>query len=487
MANGSGHHDAIGLTDLGVKGPLWHPAIVCRPERMSGTLTCYGLREPDPVRPQNRHERLSQSKDTEVVARRAAVAGRRPDRSAAGAALAVHWEQRLWCSRSPGGSAGSAAEGVFCRAAVPARLAHLPLRFTAEVLAEAEDARAAATRFDAELAGIPREEAVGVADALARAEAMSSSAIEGVTVTAVDLALAEIGHPVTDVAGLVAANLDATRVASSLDRGITPEGILALHDPLRRALGHQHPAGFRNEQVWIGGSTRTPRHADFVPPHHSRVAAAVDDLCAYTSRSDLALLPQIAVAHAQFETIHPFTDGNGRTGRALAHTLLAHAGTTTRTVIPVSAGLLGDTERYIAALTSYRDGDPNPIAARFTRATFAALDNAARLARDLHQIHQQWQAALRARRDAVAWRVLPLLLRRGVTTSTLVQRDTGASQPSADNALRQLREAGVTTNADTGLGGDRKRNVIWHAPAVTDALDDFTDRVRGRRPPPSEP
>ena len=311
---------------------------------------------------------------------------------------------------------------------------------------------------------------------------MSSSAIEGVTATAVDLALAEIGHPVTGDAGLVAANLDATSAATSLDRGLTPEGILAVHDPLRRALGDQRPTGFRDEQVWIGRGERSPRHADFVPPHHSRVAAAVDDLCAYTRRSDLALLPQIAVAHAQFETIHPFTDGNGRTGRALTHTLLARAGTTTRTVVPVSAGLLGDTERYTAALTSYRDGDPTPIAAQFTRATFAALDNAARLARDLHLIHQQWQAALHARRDAVAWRVLPLLLRRGVTTSTLVQHETGPSQPSADNALRQLREAGVTTNADTGRGRDRKRNVIWHAPAVTDALDDFGKRA-GRRSP----
>ena len=405
-----------------------------------------------------------------------------PARSTTSAALTVNWEQHLWRSRALDGSAGLGPGEVRFEAAVPARLADLPLPFTAEVLADAEDARAAATRFDAELAGVSPGEVDAVACALARAEAMSSSAIEHVTTSAGDLALAGIGHPVSDVAGLVAANLDATRAAATLGAAITPDGILTVHDSLRRALGDQYPTGFRDEQVWVGRSARSPRHAAFVPPHPSRVAAAVDDLCAFTRRADLPLLPQIAVAHAQFETIHPFTDGNGRAGRALTHAMLAHAGTTTRTVIPLSAGLLGDTERYIAALTSYRDGDPNPIAAQFTRATFTALDNAAELTSDLRQINQQWKASLHARRDAVAWRVLPLLLRQGVTTSTLVQRETGASQPSADNALRQLREGGIITNAHTGAGDDRKRNVIWHAPAVTDALDDFGKRA-GRRSP----
>jgi Fic family protein len=68
----------------------------------------------------------------------------------------------------------------------------------------------------------------------------------------------------------------------------------------------------------IGGSSFGPHGADFVPPHHDRVPALMDDLVRFMRRTDLPLLAQTAVAHAHFETIHPFPDGNGRTGRVPA-------------------------------------------------------------------------------------------------------------------------------------------------------------------------
>ena len=93
------------------------------------------------------------------------------------------------------------------------------------------------------------------------------------------------------------------------------------------------------------------------PASHTRVPAAIDDLMTFAARDDVPLLAQIAVAHAQFETIHPFTDGNGRTGRALVQAMLRNKGLTRQVTVPVSAGLLVDTDGYIAALTAYRDGD----------------------------------------------------------------------------------------------------------------------------------
>ncbi|MGH3265805.1 MAG: Fic family protein, partial [Trebonia sp.] len=120
--------------------------------------------------------------------------------------------------------------------------------------------------------------------------------------------------------------------------------------------------------VWIGGSSVSPHGASFVAPHHSWVEPAIDDLVAFIQRTDLPLLTQVAIAHAQFETIHPFNDGNGRTGRALCHAMLRHGGATTRTTVPVSAGLLADTDAYFTALTGYRAGDPSPIAGRFGEA-----------------------------------------------------------------------------------------------------------------------
>ena len=175
--------------------------------------------------------------------------------------------------------------------------------------------------------------------------------------------------------------------AIDLADAIAPESILAIHEVLMHGQAHADPGHFRTEQVWIGGSSASPHSASFVPPHHSRVEAAINDLCAFIARTDVPLLAQAAIAHAQFETIHPFNDGNGRTGRALVHAMLKQAGATTRATIPVSAGLLADTNSYFAALTDYRNGDPSPIVARFADAAFAAIGNGRQLARDLLAVY----------------------------------------------------------------------------------------------------
>ncbi|WP_277932448.1 Fic family protein [Rhodococcus opacus] len=79
---------------------------------------------------------------------------------------------------------------------------------------------------------------------------------------------------------------------------------------------------WRQQQVWIGGGSLGPHTAHFVPPHHDRVPELIDDLIVFANRVDVTVIAQIAVAHAQFETIHPFLDGNGRVGRALIQAML---------------------------------------------------------------------------------------------------------------------------------------------------------------------
>ncbi len=92
--------------------------------------------------------------------------------------------------------------------------------------------------------------------------------------------------------------------------------------------------------------------------------------------------------------------------------MLRNGGATTRTTVPVSAGLLSDTGAYYDALTAYRKGDPNLAIEEFNRAAFAAVRNGRQLATDLNELHDGWAHNLRARKDAVVWRVLPLLLRQ---------------------------------------------------------------------------
>ena len=360
-------------------------------------------------------------------------------------------------------------------AAVPARIAELSVEVNPETRAAAEDARAEITRFDAELASVlPGTELAPLAAVLLRTESASSSQIEHVTAGARALGLAtlDLAAPGSN-ASLVASNVEAMRRALELADSLSVPSILAVHAALMQDESHAEPGDVRREQVWIGGSSASPHGADFVPPQHERVEGALDDLCAFMERTDVPLLAQCAIAHAQFETIHPFTDGNGRVGRALVHAMLQHAGATTRATVPVSAGLLTDTESYFAALTAYRTGDINPIIDRFAEATFTSIGNGRRLAADLVAIHEDWTSRISARRNAAVWRLLPTLLSQPVVTSALIRQELGLSQPASDQVIARLRDAGILTKA-TG----RQRYVAWVAADVTTALDDFAGRAR---------
>lgn len=365
------------------------------------------------------------------------------------------------------------------RAAVPAAIEPMHLDMNADVAARAEDARAAVTRFDAELSAVFDGEFAPLSAVLLRTESASSSQIENITVDAKALSLAEVGlAKFGSNASLVQANVAAMNRALELTGPLTPDHILAIHEALMHGQDRADPGRFRDQQVWIGGTDYSPHRAEFVPPQGSRVEEAIKDLCAFSERTDLPLMAQAAIAHAQFETIHPFNDGNGRAGRALVHVMLRNGGATTRTTVPVSAGLLSDTEAYYTALTLYRGGDPNPIVEEFSRAAFAAVANGQQLADDLKRLHDRWATNLKARKDALAWRVLPFLVRQPAVTSRLIQETMNATQPAADRALRQLRDAGALAKPGTVHGQGQKRNVVWQATEVLEALDQFAERAR---------
>ncbi|CAM4052326.1 Fic family protein [Janibacter anophelis] len=389
----------------------------------------------------------------------------------------VGWENLPW-ERDPGQPLSRSQRARISSsydAAIPAQIAQLELAVDATTLGAADDARAEISRFDAELTSmLPGTELAPLASVLLRTESASSSQIEDVTAGARALAMAEIDLARQGSnAALVAANVEAMERAIDLTEELSPPTILAIHRALVHDQQHAGPGRLRDEPVWIGGSAVSPHGASFVAPRHERVPDALDDLCVFIARTDLPLVVQVAVAHAQFETIHPFADGNGRVGRALVHAMLQHAGATTRATVPVSAGLLADTSTYFDALTAYRQGDVTPIVDRFVEATFAAIGNGRELARDLVELHEEWGEAITARRTASIWRVLPLLLRQPAVTSALIQREIGLSQPAADAVIARLRDAGILVKA-TG----RQRYVAWVAPQVTSALDAFAARAR---------
>lgn len=373
-------------------------------------------------------------------------------------------------SFDPGYSRGSRRGGPYL-AAVPVAIADLNVALPPSAHAEMEDASHEIARFDAELGG----EIAPFAPVLLRSESAASSRIENLTASARSIAEAELpdakGRPNAE---LIVANTAATQAAIALSDTITADAILAMHAALMDGQPQHMPGRWRTEPVWIG-SGNSPLAADFVPPEHSRVPAAIDDLIAYGQRVDAPLLAQIAVAHAQFETIHPFTDGNGRTGRALVQAMLRNKGLTRQVTVPVSAGLLADTAGYIEALTVYRQGDPVPIVEKFAQASIRAVVNGRQLITELRETRSSWNARLTARSDSAVWKVADLLTRRPVVNSVLLRDELGLRTDHVSRYLDPLAEAGIVVESS-----GRTRDRIWRAPAILDALDAFAERA-GRR------
>jgi len=141
----------------------------------------------------------------------------------------------------------------------------------------------------------------------------------------------------------------------------------------------------------------------------------------FAQRNDIPVLAHAAIAHAQFETIHPFPDGNGRTGRALIHSMLRAKGLTRRVTVPVSAGLLSDTRHYFDTLTLYRQGEVAPIVETMANAALRAIGNGRQLVDELRAIRQGWQDKIKARRDSAAWQLADLLVRQPVVDAALVR------------------------------------------------------------------
>ena len=360
------------------------------------------------------------------------------------------------------------------QAAIPANIADLEVALPARVLADAEEASHEIARFDAELG----DEVAPFASILLRTESAASSNIENLTASARAIAEAEtLGDTSRRNAAMIVSNTEAMKAAIALEDQIDEDAILAMHAALMRT-SHPDTAGkWRTEQVWIGGGTFGPRGADFVAPHHERIHTAIEDLLTFAQRNDIPTLPQIAIAHAQFETIHPFPDGNGRTGRALIQAMLRNKRLTRQITVPVSAGLLTNTDAYFHALGSYREGDPAPIVERLSAASVLAVVNGRHLVDDLRSIRESWDSKITARRDSAVHRVADLLIKQPVFNAHVLQRELGISTGNARRYVDPLADAGIIVEFT-----DRTRNRAWRAPEVLSALDAFAVRA-GRRGP----
>lgn len=413
------------------------------------------------------------------------------------------WEEHVW----PGDPSGQTrAQRTPCRfqAYVPELLNSLDVTLPASLAADLVDVEQAVRSLNAEVPS-PLAEVEAMARFLLRAEAVASSNIEGLHINVRRLARSEAaarsGAEMTDeTARAVLGNihaLDEALAIATARKVITVDDLRSIHESLLRNTREERWGGvLRDTQNWIGGPS--PCRAAFVPPPPHHVEGLLEDLVAYVNSDDHPALMQAAVAHVQFETIHPFGDGNGRTGRALIQLVLRRRGLAPRVVPPVSLVLASDADRYVAGLTSVRgeaiEGNRwlNWIE-QFVEATGRACVDARRFVESVQELELGWRSRLGpVRAGSAASGLLAELPRLPVFTINTASETLQRSWDAVNQAVTRLEQAGVVRQVTIG-----RRNRAYEVIGLFEAMTAYerilaspaadTSIAPPARPVPSRP
>jgi Fic family protein len=384
--------------------------------------------------------------------------------------------ERIWEPR-PGLGGRRARQPARYRAYVPGDIADRDWTLestTAEVLAEAER-RCRALEGQSGAVGLDT-----VARQLLRSEAVASSRIEGLVLSHRRLAKAAAVPGADVTAQSVLGNLAAIEAAYAFARTDEPFSVATVRDVHRRlfegTVDERLGGELRTSQNWIGGDATSPVNAEFVPPPESEVERLLADLAEFCNRVDLPVVLQAAVAHAQYETIHPFMDGNGRAGRALIGMTLIRRGASDRVLPPISLVLAGDAGAYVRGLTSYRMTDPRDWLELFASTVTRAADVSEVLAERVRQLQDRWlQAAGKPRAGSAPRKLVEALPTHPVLTFRTARQITGLSREACRLALNRLESAGVLAQTTAG-----RRNRVWESVGLFDLLDE-TERGAGER------
>lgn len=388
-----------------------------------------------------------------------------------------------WITEAAPGVARRDRRSCDYEAYVPDSLTGRTLFFEGTTAADIADAERAIAVFDAQASTLVDTEAL--ARILLRAESVASSRIEGLEVGARRLLRAEaaldLGEEPSDVtAAEVLGNIEA--MASAVQQigpgdRVTIETLFTFHRRLLQGTRLEAYGGrIRSEQNWIGGSDYNPCSATFIPPPPEYVRDLLDDLCNFCNDDSIPPVAQAAIAHSQFETIHPFADGNGRTGRALIHFVLRRRGLTTRVLLPVSLVLATWAKDYVDGLQATRYRGPassvaardgiNLWVARFAAACLRAVADAASFEKRARALQDEWRAALHpVRAKSATDLLLAVLPGAPIVTVNSAAALIGRTFSATNDAIGRLAEAGILQPVNVG-----RRNRAFEAPDVMEAF-----------------
>ena len=333
----------------------------------------------------------------------------------------------------------------------------------------------------------------GLARLLLRAEAQASSRIEGVVIGAHKLLHAEAARKLDtgvepdSLADEVLANIDAMNLAMELadiEQTVTIDTILRIHERVLQVSDlKQHAGKVRVGQSWIGGSAYNPCEAAFVPPPPEEVQALLEDLASFCNDNSLPAVAHAAIAHAQFETIHPFVDGNGRTGRAITHVMLRRRGLAPSWCPPVSLVLATLKDDYIRALDGFHSeappDSPEAIAgvdawvSFFARACTRSVQDAMLFEGRVSALQADWRERMSpVRRGSSVDLLIEALPRTVILSVNEAAKILGRSFTAANAAIEELVKAKILRQVSIG-----KRNRAFEAPEVIAAFTQLERRL----------
>lgn len=377
-----------------------------------------------------------------------------------------------------------ARKGCEYEAYVPDSVAGRGFVLHGETVADVADAEREIGNLQSEARSLADSEAV--ARLLLRAEAVASSRIEGLEIGGRRLLKAQLARALDDEPGDVTAtevlnNIEAMRWAIETvtdEPQVQVEHLLEIHRRLLLGTRLEKYGGIvRDEQNWIGGSSFNPCSAAFIPPPPAHLGPLLDDLCDFCNDDALPAVAQAAMAHAQFETIHPFVDGNGRTGRALIHVILKRRGLVTSVLPPISLVLATRSEDYIEGLsaTRYRAGPDAPEAIEginhwlgfFAAAATRSVQDAKQYELQVRTIQGRWRDAVgKVRSDSAVVRLIEALPGAPVVTVQSAAALIDRSIQATNEAIRHLEAVGVLRQTNVG-----KRNRAFEASELLNAFN----------------
>lgn len=294
-------------------------------------------------------------------------------------------------------------------------------------------------------------------------EALSSTRIEGTQASLTDVfevkATGETPNPDVE---------EVLNYIDALEWGLAelanlPLSVRLIREIHRRLLAgvrgrDRMPGEFRTTQNWVGAGNSTVATALFVPPPPDELGRLLHDWEQYAHEEvEVPLLVQNALLHYQFETLHPFVDGNGRLGRLLTVFMLIEHGRLPAPLLYLSAYLERERDQYYEALQTVReDGDIIPWIEMFLASVHSQAADAVERSQRIVALREQYRSSAAVIHSSNALLLVDLVCETPIVSARIVEDRLGVTRPTALKLLRQLESVGVLEESATGHRGQRR-------------------------------